>query len=193
MESAIVYGIFYLFVGAILLFFGAKFIKLAVGLLGVIIGFNIGHALFYHSNLTGWLETTLTIGLAVLVAVLAIRFYKLFITLSISYTAGTITYGILNRLDANVFVAIGLSVFAGVLIFLIIRTFQLVEALFALVTSAQGASAIVTGLLLFTNKELVDSLQHGNTSIIHETDYLWIFVWVVLLAFGLSFQMRNSK
>lgn len=193
MESAILYAIFYISIGALLLLFGAKFIRLAVGLIGGLIGFNIGHTLFYHLSMTGWIETTLTIVFAIVVAMIAISFYKLFITLSISYTAGSLTYSILRMLDAEVMIAIALAVLAGIMIFFVIRAMDLVEALFALVTSTQGASAIIAGILLLTDKSLVSSLQHGNTALINETDYFWILVWVALVVFGMIFQLGNSK
>ena len=86
-----------------------------------------------------------------------------------------------------------IAIIVGVLAFIVVAVFKLVDVLFALSTSSQGASLITMALFAVFTATPVGVLQgfHGVQQ--GAVLWPWVLVWLGITAVGFVFQLRSRK
>lgn len=191
MNSFYIVAIANIALGILLLFFGLKFMRLAIGAFGALLGFWLGSVLI---NLLSWnatVELIILLIIAIVLAVLAFRFYKFLVRASIAITAFSIVYAILTELGMAVIASLTLAILVAVIVFLAIKTFHLIDLLFIFVTASNGAGYILSGLVLLLWPAKTSILAHGQLYALMEQSPLWIIAWVLLAVAGITYQNNN--
>ncbi|MGB4758689.1 MAG: hypothetical protein WBP26_01405 [Candidatus Saccharimonadales bacterium] len=192
MNSAVTLGILYLIIGGLLLFFGWRFIKLIAGLYGFLVGIWVGNIFADIFNASGAWELILVLFTAFALAVIAIALYTFVIAVMVGVLLFTLVYGIVNGLGAAAILSLIIAGLSGVLGFILIRHYKLVDAALIILTALQGAGAVASGAAILLDHSRADSLIHGNIAIITGTASApWIIGWLALAMLGLVVQYRG--
>jgi hypothetical protein len=193
MDQAIIYIIILLLLGALLLFFGLRIMKIAVA----IIGFLFGYAFVSSLGLQNGWDPTLTLmgslAAGLLVGVIAFAFYRIAVGVNIALFIANIGYSVVisNGVDAGISLIIAIII--GVLAFVVIHSLKIVDALFAVAAALQGASLVVAAVLTLLDTTLLGGLQTNPTGIILQAPVWWIIGWIALAAVGAVYQIRQHQ
>lgn len=192
MDSAVTLGILYLIIGGLLLFFGWRFIKLIAGLYGFLLGIWFGSVLADIFNASGGWELALVLFTAFALAVIAVALYTFVIAIMVGVLIFTIVYGIVNGMGAAAVLSFIVAGLAGVLGFVLIRHYKLIDAALIVLTALQGAGAVASGAAILLDHSRADTLIHGNIAIITGTASApWIIGWLALAMLGMVLQYRS--
>lgn len=189
MEYAYIYAAIELILGLVLLFFGLRFIKVSVA----IVGFLFGYAMTMLALLdfqTTLLITTIGVIVGALCAVMAFRFYIFAMSLVIAFFAGNLAYAIATVYHLDVVLTTALTVGVGLLAFIVVRVFKIVEAMFVFATSVQGASAVVAAVFIFLHPGRVEFMQQHSVSVLFGVSGWWLAVWGAVALAGFVSQLQ---
>ncbi|TAH36242.1 hypothetical protein EYC59_01010 [Candidatus Saccharibacteria bacterium] len=187
-------AIAYIVLGIVLLLFGARLMKVALTLYGALLGLW----------LTGWLTDKLHMGSGVgalvilagaaLGAILFYGFYRFIIKVAVAFFVGSFAYGVFIALGTGVVAGFIFAALTAVLAYLLMHRFDIVTKVFIVISSMQGATALITGIYM---------ASHGGTSV-HEivagNPYIalqnseWGFLAALIIALmGISVQLKHTK
>ncbi len=190
-------GAFYLIVnsiiGVLLLLFGLKLMKFAVALMGFVLGYSLLSALIATTSWPEWVMIAIPLAAGIALAAVAFEFYKFAVTLSISLFFVNLAYGVASSLGQGAAESWIIAGIVGIVIFLVVAGLRLVDAFFALTTSAQGASLLLMVLYSLVLSAQVGFLQGYESVRVDSYEWIWIVGWVVLTAIGFVFQLRGHK
>lgn len=193
MDSVILYACISLILGLVLTFFGLRFMKATVAVVGFLIGLGIVYALLANSGWDQLVITLVAIAGGILVASAAFWFYQTAITLSIAYFFGHLAYTIAHTASSNYTMALVVGIAVGVIGFFLLRAIDVVDKIFAFMTAFQGASAIVTGAYLFMYPSAFSAVQSNNYSITFATSAFWLVAWAALAITGFMYQVSSHR
>ncbi len=188
METFYIAAIANIGLGILLLFFGLRFMKLAIGALGALSGFWLGSILVSQLNWNGAIEFVLLMGTVVLLASVAVRFYKFLVRASISLTIFSILYAVGIELGVSIIASLILALLAAIIAFVAIKALHLIDLLFVFATATNGAGYLLSGIALLLNPTNISVLNHGQLHALMNQSPFWIIAWVVLAIAGMSYQ-----
>lgn len=191
-SSVIIFTVINLLIGAVLLFFGLKFMKFTVGLIGFLIGFTVANSLLTNVAWDSFIVLLISIAIGILVAAIAFGFYKFVVTLSIALFFGNLVYAIAFAAGTGVIGALIAAAIVGVLVFVLVHFLKIVDTLFAISTALQGSALILTAVYVFMNPELYAAANETQSVNLMLTLAGWWFVaWIGLAAVGAFFQLAG--
>jgi uncharacterized protein (DUF697 family) len=191
--DGVLYTILLIFIGIVLLFFGLKLMKIAVTIMGFILGFSITSSLIAPLQ---WPELTVTliaIGVGILLATVAFAFYKFAITTTIALFFANFTFTIAQSLGQGATESLILAFIVGILAFIAVVALRLVDVLFALSTSAQGAYLVVVAVYAALHSTQLDTVQQTGLTGVSQAAWLWGLGWLVVTLIGFVFQLKGHK
>ena len=183
-SSIIIFAMINLLVGAVLLFFGLKLMKFAVSLIGFLIGYSISAPLVSSLGADATLSTVIAIIIGIAVGALAFGFYKFAITLSIAFFFGNLMYALLLALNLGETASLIIAVITGVATYALIYQLKVLDVLFAIVTSVQGASLIVVAVYALLNPANASVFDTPAMSFILSVSGWWFVAWLSLAIMG---------
>jgi hypothetical protein len=184
MDQSLIYAIGSIGIGALLLFFGLRLMKVAVAVVGFLIGFSLVGWLLSTVSWDGWLVLALQVVGGLAVAAVAFSFYRFAVALSIAFMVGNVAHGIATSVGQNPLEALIISVIIGVVVFIIVQLLKVVDILFAAATSLQGASSVVYGVYALLHPAITTQAIAVLT-----LEWWWLLVWIVLAICGFAFQV----
>ncbi len=193
METGILSIILTLLIGLVLLFFGLKFMKLAVTLMGFVIGYAITPSLLAGFALAEPTIFVLSLVVAIVCAILAFSFYKFAITATIALFFFYFTYEFAQSLNQVASVSWIFALMVGVLAFIVVAALKLVDVFFALTTAAQGSNLLMTLAYSFFGAASPVLAQGFNFAAAGAYTWLWLLGWILLTAIGFVFQLSGHR
>lgn len=191
MANAYMIGLLYAVFGVVLLFFGARFMKVVLAVLGGYIGINVGQLVVNLFNFNGAWAFMVIAATAVVLAYLAVSFYKLFVAAAAALMLGQLTQAVAVLFGVSSLWAAVLAFMVGVGSFILIRRLDIVEILFKFITSVHGATALVSGLLVILDSSRVQALQTNNYDSLLGASSWWAVIWIILFSIGIGYQLRT--
>lgn len=191
MEAAIIYASIYIIIGGLLLFFGVRFMKVALTILGAVIGYSLGAQLFALLGLPATLGLTLAIVTAVLVAALAFSFYKFAVLFGTALFVAGLTFTFIEVSTNSAVLALLAGLLLGFGTYMLLRWLKIVEVAFAFTTSFQGAAAVVAAVLVLLSPSRLNAVNNDSVSLIVAASGFWVLVWLVVAAIGLAVQLQE--
>ena len=187
-------AIAYIVLGVVLLLFGARLIKVALTLYGALLGLWFSGWLVDKLHLASGLGVLVVLAGAALGAILFYGFYRFIIKVAVAFFVGSFAYGVFIALGTGVVVGFIFAALTAVLAYLLMHRFDIVTKVFIVMSSLQGATALITGLYM---------ASHGGTSaheIVVGNPYIalqnseWGFLAAFIIALmGISVQLKHTK
>lgn len=193
MSSAILYAIISILLGLVLLLFGVRFMKLTVAVIGFLIGAGLTSALLASSGWDQNIVTLVALAGGITLASIAFWFYEIAITLSMAYFFGNLVYAIALSSQLQHMTALIIAIVVGVIAFVLLRAINIVEMLFAAVTSFQGANAIVVGVYVLLYADKLAVAESNAYAVVITASGLWLIAWIVLAVLGFMYQLSAYK
>ncbi len=191
-------GLFALVVGAAFWLAGYRFILFLLPIWGFFAGFSIGAssmvALFgggFLSTTTSWL-VGLVVGL--IFAILSYLFYYLAVTLlgaAVGYMIGTGFMALLGISPGFLSFVVGVlvaAVLAGLVLLL-----NVPKLLLIVLSAMGGAATMIAGLLLILGQIPLDALQYGVVGSVIKDSWFWLLSWLVAAAIGVVVQWESTR
>lgn len=194
----VVLGILAVFVGAVFCFRGYLTMRIIIPIWGAFGGFILGAALVSSSDGNGFLRSTLAwvvgLVLAVIFGLVAYLYFEVSVVLAMAAIGFTLGVSAMVAIGVSwdwVIVIVGLA--TGLLLAVIALAGNLPMMLLTVLTATSGASTIVGGIMLLTDK-----LQSGEvtesgavTDRLHD-DWWWYAIWGGLVVAGLIAQIAAA-
>ena len=178
-------------IGVILLFFGLRLMKLAVALIGFLVGAFLSQLVAGMLGVPNEIDWIIAIVGGLLVALIAFAFYRFAITLSIAYFFANLVYAVAVSMGIEPVWASVIMLAAGVALFVIVSALKLVDGFFAFVSAAQGASLLViVAFVLLTSAELA-TLNASSISMVISLGGWWLISAVCLTIAGFAIQLQH--
>lgn len=191
-------ALFALGIGFLFTFYGYKAMRLLLPLWGLVAGYWIGAELVNAITGHGFFETTLSIAVGVVFALVGAALAYLFYAAAIVIFMGMLGYW----LGAGLLIAVGvdpgfLTAVVGIFVGLALAGFSLrVRApkyFLLFFTALAGAALMVCGLLLLGNVVDLSTLKQGPINLVTEQTWIWQLLWLGVAAVGLTTQLVNSE
>lgn len=184
----------YIIFGIVLLFFGAKFMKLALTFYGAILGILLASWFAEHLDLASGLTTLSILAGALLGGLVFLGFYKFLIKAAVALFVFNFAYGVILAFNASAVTAILLAGVVAIISYILMNKYDIVTKIFIIVSSLQGATAVITGITMLTR---------GTTTahdIITSHPYIalqnseWGFLAALIVALmGISVQLKRNR
>jgi uncharacterized protein DUF4203 len=193
----VAFGLLAIAAGALFCFRGWLAFRFVITVWGAFVGFALGAGLAasltdepYLATGVAWL---LALATAVLLGVLAYAFYEVAVVIfmgSIGFALGT---NLMVALDVSwswVIILAGMAL-GGLLAWAAIAS-DLPRLLMMILSAAAGATAIVTGIMLFTGA--IDTAEFSKDAVTArvEDELWWYFLYGVLASLGIVTQVRAA-
>ncbi len=193
MDQSLLFTIVSLLLGLVLLFFGLKLAKIAVAILGFLFGYALASnfGMVYAWDPTQTLIAAVALG--VLLALVAFSFYRIAVGISIALFCANFIYSLVlsSGVDPTVSLIVGLV--TAVAAFIVVQIGRVVDILFAIATSLQGAALVIASSIVLLGGAAVNSLQSNTMAIILQAQGWWSLGWIVLSLVGIAFQIRSLR
>lgn len=193
MGSAILYACVSIALGLMLLLFGVRFMKLAVAVVGFLIGAGLTNTLLASSGWNQAVVTIVAIAGGITLASIAFWFYEIAITLSMAYFFGNLAYAVATSANQEHTAAFVIAIAVGVIAFMLLRAIKVVDKIFALITSIQGANAIVLGIYVLLYSDKLAAAQANGYVLVMDASGIWLIGWIVLAILGFIYQISTHK
>lgn len=178
-------------IGVILLFFGLRLMKLAVALIGFLVGAFLAQLLAGMLGVPNEIDWIIAIVGGLFVALIAFAFYRFAVTLSIAFFFANLVYAVAVSMGIESVWASVIMLAAGVALFVIVSALKLVDGFFAFVTAAQGASLLViVAFVLLTSADL-DTLNASSISMVISLGGWWLVSAACLTIAGFATQLQH--
>ncbi len=191
----VISGVLAIAVGLLFCFRGYLTMRIIIPIWAMFGGFVLGAAIVASSDDHGFLRTGLswTVGavVGIVFGLLAYMFFEVSVVIAMS--------SIGFSLGVTAMIAIGVSwswlillagVAAGLLLAVIALAGNLPMVLLTVLTASAGASTVVGGIMLLTDKLQTSEIAHSSnaTDRLHD-DWWWFAIWGVLFVAGLLAQL----
>jgi hypothetical protein len=200
---AILVGIILALIGLAVCFFGLRFWFILLPVFGAITGFFVGARVMQDIFGTGFLATTTSWIVGIIVAVVfALLSYFVWYAGAIvmaGAVGASLFSGILHALFTNPWgVVLFIVALIGALVFAVGALMLNLPIYIVIINSAlAGASLAVAGLLtIFGTIEVLELANGATLAVVNETklgsaSWLWVLAWIVLAAAGVYYQLRS--
>jgi Domain of unknown function (DUF4203) len=183
----IIVGIIAILVGGLFCFRGWLAMRFVIPIWGTFAGFVLGAGAVQAWTGDGFLSTTLSWVIGIIVAivfgVLAYLYYEVSVIVAMAFLGFALGVGVMSAIGVTwswVLVIVGIAVGLALAWFAIIS--DLPTALLMVLTALAGASAITGGVMLLVNRVNLDDFDNGVTT----RDLLKDNPWWYVLYFGLA-------
>lgn len=180
-------------IGVLLLLFGLKFMKLAVALMGFVLGFSLTSPAIATLAWPEWLAMAVPILVGLVLAVFAFTIYKIAVTTSIALFFASLTHQLVLSAGQGDTTAWTIAILVGLAAFVVVWVLKLVDVFFAIATSAQGASLLVMVAYGIVFSLPVALLQGYEYSAVGHYEWAWILGWLVLTIIGSVAQLSSKS
>jgi hypothetical protein len=199
----ILVGIILALVGPAVCFFGLRFWFILLPVFGAVAGFFVGARVMQDVFGTGFLSTTVSwiVGIIVAVVFALLSWYVWYAGAIIMAGAvgASLFSGILHALFTNPWGGMLFIVaLIGALIFAVGALMLNLPIYIVIVNSAlAGASLAIAGLLtIFGTIQVVELANGATLAVVNETklgsaSWLWVLAWIVLAVAGVYYQLRS--
>jgi hypothetical protein len=199
----ILVGIILALVGLAVCFFGLRFWFILLPVFGAVAGFFVGARVMQDVFGTGFLSTTVSwiVGIIVAVVFALLSWYVWYAGAIIMAGAvgASLFSGILHALFTNPWGGMLFIVaLIGALIFAVGALMLNLPIYIVIVNSAlAGASLAIAGLLtIFGTIQVVELANGATLAVVNETklgsaSWLWVLAWIVLAVAGVYYQLRS--
>ncbi|MGB4799269.1 MAG: hypothetical protein WBP04_01880 [Candidatus Microsaccharimonas sp.] len=164
--------------------------KLVISIAGFVVGYGLTSALVAPFGWEPAFATVVAILAGIAVAVVAYAFYSALIALSIALFVGSFALGISQQIGLSDTTAFIIGGIVGVIMLVIVLVLKVVDVLFALVTSWQGAGLVVSALYILINPSAITAFQTSGPVVLFGLGLVWVIAWVVIAVGGFVFQLR---
>lgn len=187
-------AIAYITLGIVLLFFGARLMKLAITLYGALVGLWFTSWLAGALHWSGGLEVLVILAGAALGAILFYGFYKFLVKVAVAFFVGSFAYGICIALGTGAVAGFLLAALAAVVAYWLMHRYDIVTKIFIVITSLQGATALITGLSMATHGgTTAQDLVSGNPYIALQNSEWGFLAALIISLMGISVQLKHAK
>jgi hypothetical protein len=191
-------GLFDLFIGVMIAFFGLRFFFAILPLGAFFVGGYVGAMAVHHLFNEGFLNTLATIfaGLAVgiglaLVAILVWYIGALILAAAVGAMLGS---GLVAAFSSDADVLTFIVALAGAaLVALLAYRFNLPAWVIVVTTSLVGAAIAVLGALLIFDRVETEDLQNGPALAMVNHSWFWVLVWAVTAGAGIVVQYKMAQ
>ena len=199
----ILVGIILALIGLAVCFFGLRFWFILLPVFGAVIGFFVGARVMQDIFGTGFLSTTVSwiVGIVVAVVFALLSWYVWYAGAIIMAGAvgASLFSGILHALFANPWGGVLFIVaLIGALVFAVGALVLNLPIYIVIINSALGGAALaVAGLLTMLGTTTTVELANGATvALVDEARFqgagwLWVLAWIVLAGAGIFYQLRS--
>jgi hypothetical protein len=199
----ILVGIILALIGLAVCFFGLRFWFILLPVFGAVAGFFVGARVMQDVFGTGFLSTTVSwiVGIVVAVVFALLSWYVWYAGAIIMAGAvgASLFSGILHALFTNPWGGVLFIVaLVGALVFAVGALILNLPIYIVIVNSAlAGASLAIAGLLtIFGTIEVLELANGATLAVVNETklgsaSWLWLLAWIVLAAAGVYYQLRS--
>ena len=196
-------GIILALIGLAVCFFGLRFWFILLPVFGAVTGFFVGARVMQDLFGTGFLSTTVSwiVGIVVAVVFALLAWYVWYAGAIILAGAvgASLFSGILHALFTNPWGGVLFIVaLIGAIIFAVGALVLNLPIYIVIVNSAlAGASLAIAGLLtIFGTIEVVELANGATLAVVNETklgsaSWLWVLAWIVLAVAGIYYQLRS--
>jgi Domain of unknown function (DUF4203) len=191
-------GLLALVIGAAFCLAGYRFILFLLPIWGFFAGFSIGASAMVDLFGGGFLATTSSwlVGIVVglVFAVLSYLFYYFAVALlgaSVGYLIGTGFMALLGIQPGVLSFVVGVlaaAVLAGVVLIL-----NVPKLLLILLSALGGAAIMIAGLLLLLGRIPLEALRYGVVGSVIQASWFWLLVWLVAAGVGLVVQWESTQ
>jgi hypothetical protein len=199
----ILIGIILALIGLAVCFFGLRFWFILLPVFGAVTGFFVGARVMQDIFGTGFLSTTVSwivgIVVAVVFALLAYFVWYAGAIIMAGAVGASLFTGILHALFTNPWGGVLFIVaLIGAIVFAVGALMLNLPIYIVIVNSAlAGASLAIAGLLtIFGTIEVVELANGAALAVVNETklgsaSWLWVLAWIVLAGAGIYYQLRS--
>jgi hypothetical protein len=199
----ILVGIILALIGLAVCFFGLRFWFILLPVFGAVTGFFVGARVMQDLFGTGFLSTTVSwiVGIVVAVVFALLSWYVWYAGAIIMAGAvgASLFSGILHALFANPWgVMLFIVALIGALVFAVGALVLNLPIYIVIINSALGGAALaVAGLLTMLGTTTTVELANGATvAVVDEARFqgagwLWVLAWIVLAGAGIFYQLRS--
>ena len=199
----ILVGIILALIGLAVCFFGLRFWFILLPVFGAVAGFFVGARVMQDIFGTGFLSTTVSwiVGVVVAIVFALLSWYVWYAGAIIMAGAvgASLFSGILHALFTNPWGGLLFIVaLIGAIIFAVGALMLNLPIYIVIVNSAlAGASLAIAGLLtIFGTIEVVELANGAALAVVNETklgsaSWLWVLTWLVLASAGIYYQLRS--
>jgi hypothetical protein len=191
----VIVGIVAILVGALFCFRGWLAMRFVIPIWGTFAGFFLGAGAIQAWTGDGFLSTTLSWVVGIVVAlvfgVLAYLYYEVSVIIAMAFIGFAIGIGVMSALGVT---WSWLLVIVGIAVGLVLAWFAIISdlptGLLMAVTALGGASAITAGVMLLVNRVNVDDFSNGVTTkdLLHDNPW-WYVLYVGLVLVGIVAQI----
>lgn len=191
----VISGVLAILVGLLFCFRGYLTMRIIIPIWAMFGGFVLGVAIVASSDDHGFLRTGLswTVGavVGIVFGLLAYMFFEVSVVIamsSIGFSLGVTAMVALGVSWSWLILLVGVA--AGVLLAVIALAGNLPMVLLTVLTASAGASTVVGGIMLLTDKLQSSEITHSSnvTDRLHD-DWWWFAIWGVLFVAGLVAQL----
>jgi hypothetical protein len=191
----VIVGIVAILVGALFCFRGWLAMRFVIPIWGTFAGFVLGAGAIQAWTGDGFLSTTLSWVVGIVVAlvfgVLAYLYYEVSVIVAMAFIGFAIGVGVMSAIGVTwswVLIIVGIAVGLVLAWFAIIS--DLPTGLLMALTALGGASAITGGFMLLFNRVNVDDFSNGTTTkdLLHDNPW-WYVLYVGLVIAGIAAQI----
>ncbi|MBI4935358.1 MAG: DUF4203 domain-containing protein [Actinobacteria bacterium] len=196
----VIVGIVAILVGALFCFRGWLAMRLVIPIWGAFAGFVLGAGVIQGWTGDGFLSTTLSwvVGIVVglVFGVLAYLYYEVSVIVAMAFIGFAIGVGVMSAIGVTwswVLVIVGIAVGLVLAWFSIIS--DLPTGLLMALTALGGASAITGGVMLLVNRVNVDDFANGTTTKDLLKDNPWwyvLYIGLVIAGVGAQIVFREK-
>ncbi len=187
-------GVAYVVLGVVLLFFGARLMKLALTLYGALLGLWLTGWLAEHFHWSGGVEALVIIAGAALGAILFYGFYKFLIKVAVAFFVFNFAYSVCLALGTGAVAGFVLAALAGVLAYLLMHKYDVVTKVFIVMSSLQGATALITGISMLTHSgTTAEDILTGNPYVALQNSEWGFLAALVIALVGISVQLKHTR
>jgi hypothetical protein len=194
----VVLGILAVLIGAIFCFRGYLTMRVIIPIWGAFGGFILGAAIVSSSDGDGFLRSTLAwvVGIVVgfIFGLLAYLYFEVSVVLAMAAIGFTLGVSAMVAIGVSwdwVIVFVGLA--TGVLLAIVALAGNLPMVLLTVLTATSGASTIVGGIMLLTDKlQSGDITESGAVTDRLHDDWWWYAIWGGLVVAGIVAQFAAA-
>ncbi|MBV7327020.1 TMEM198/TM7SF3 family protein [Chloroflexi bacterium TSY] len=195
MLQTILAGLIAVAIGTVYSVFGYRLFRFLLPIWGFLVGMGFGASLVqsfsrsFLGNATSWI---VAIVAGVILGGVAYFFYKVgIVLLGASIGAGLFAYVARSIGMQPGFALYTIALIGAVLVGLLVFRIKVEKLFMVILTSAAGASGIVTGLLIWLGRLSLNDL--GTEEVLQPVlsdSWLWVVIWLVVALVGILVQMR---
>lgn len=149
-------------IGLVLLFFGARLMKLFVMLYGAVLAATMSGVILDGVSTSTTVKALIVLAAAVIGGALFFGLYKFMARIVLAIMAGSFTLTVAGLLDAPAVLGVVIAVLVGLGLFIVLGKIDIVTKVFVVLSSIHGSTLILAALLILTGAISQDQINDGT-------------------------------